>query len=1350
MQQMKTGMRFACRAAALSVAAACAVRSGASDEPTWTDMSKALLEHVCAPREAIDLNSATDWKFATVRRPTDKVVYGAVPQRPGRLDAPGVRWQDVTVPGKIYWPNYEKTYGCYRRTFSLTAEQARRHVDLCFEIVGEGADVYVNGRFAGQSLDWSTPFRLDATGLVREGENRLEVLCWGNVCNGDGTTFPTEFSWFTGWHVGLARPVHVEIADLVHIADVRVETRLAGGSRLAAFVTVTNGTDRAVKVGLAARTQEVRGGRAGIDLGAVGETVPPRTARVIEIGKAWQEPHLWSPDDPFLYFLDLTLTDADGGVRDAYRERFGFREVRIDGTRLLFNGHPMFNRRVGGDLGVYWDGSRRFDRIEPDDRRIRTYIARLKKRGVIAIRNDTPALTRVARICDEEGFLCTPHFQTGGGYARKPSYWPAASNMVYRAAAAYKNHPSILYWCLFNEFGGYYGLRGKTMMQYPKMCQLGDYMMSLDPTRFWTSCGDVELRSVDENLGGPGPAPVRSLHYPINMNWHCLPEAGWWYVNKSAGWQGPGSYDKPVMISEDLYHGMNDCSLVMGRWGNDAVYEVDGYVRAWRDAIRMLGDGYYYDGIAEWNPWCTAPTYRTNKLYEDRELMPTWLVARRHAFANIAPGEALEDALYVRNYSFTGRRVTLRRRDTFEGAVVKTVEESFEMAAGERRDMTLSFTAPKAAGSRVGTYEVAFDLVAAEGGATLATRTFAFNVIPLAKKAPKGVVLLTTTNTPLQALFVPEAVCSDAQSALRKNPTLVVLGRGVPAAEAQAVDAWVAKGNRAVRLVTSPSEWAPLRVVAGVEHTFAYRRDAAFLPDLPESVWSLWRPKTVVSDYAMPKPVDRDVRNLLDNGRDSFTNADVLRVAQGKGSWLMTTLPLEDLFDTEPAARYLAVRLMTDQIEAAPFGDGTYAFLEEGHPLQAAFVSQCEAFLPPGKAESSVAVLADGSRPISDMEAGRIRVLAEKGATVFVTEVGTNTCDALLAELGLRLDTSCTPEHRRNWFSRTSNEGLMAGLSNDDFFFTSGTLFNYFNWELTGRDPPKNCPLSETPLVPALIEGGKPLLFPAVATEVAVGRGRVVVSTLPWSQLFKGRSDKCQRVWRQWLVNAGARTTNVAASHTYIVPVYNGSRSLPSAHPAKTPLWAEPGKVSPEEAWFGNGDDMRYFPVNLCGWSRDSNNKCPVEPFPAKTLTYAGIPFRLTPGGRAAVDEDNFGIQFPEPTRVERVWVLAALESDEKLKVGDGVLWARFLDAKYKMVGGKVWARYGQEIGSYSKISPLTTGRIGWQGYAEKTKMAYLYVFALENPQKDVPCITVDVSPNRPGGWKPPRVAILAVTAQRD
>jgi hypothetical protein len=78
----------------------------------------------------------------------------------------------------------------YRKTVSLTEEQARGSVALDLGVVSASAEVRVNGKPVGVRL--APPYRVDVSGLVTPGANRIEILVYSALSN-HYRTIPTRY-----------------------------------------------------------------------------------------------------------------------------------------------------------------------------------------------------------------------------------------------------------------------------------------------------------------------------------------------------------------------------------------------------------------------------------------------------------------------------------------------------------------------------------------------------------------------------------------------------------------------------------------------------------------------------------------------------------------------------------------------------------------------------------------------------------------------------------------------------------------------------------------------------------------------------------------------------------------------------------------------------------------------------------------------------------------------------------------------------------------------------------------------------------------------------------------------------
>jgi hypothetical protein len=255
----------------------------------------------------------------------------------------------------------------YRRTFTVPSTWNGRQVRLNFGAVTWETRVWVNGTQVGTHTGGYDAFSFDITSALRTGANEIIVGAYSPV---DGSTFPvgkqrkSPSGIFYTASSGIWQTVWLEPVNAASI------------TRLDTTPDVPNNTlDLVVQgTGQQARAEVLTGGQVvGAMTGAVGShiRVPVPNAR------------LWSPSDPFLYDLRVTLTGTGGG--DVVTGYFGMRSVGkavVGGTlRPVLNGKFVF--QLGTlDQGFWPDGIY----TAPTDAALRFDLERQKALGFNMVR----------------------------------------------------------------------------------------------------------------------------------------------------------------------------------------------------------------------------------------------------------------------------------------------------------------------------------------------------------------------------------------------------------------------------------------------------------------------------------------------------------------------------------------------------------------------------------------------------------------------------------------------------------------------------------------------------------------------------------------------------------------------------------------------------------------------------------------------------------------------------------------------------------------------------------------------------------------------------------------------------
>jgi hypothetical protein len=234
-----------------------------------------------------------------------------------------------------------ENYMYYRKTFTVPAGWAGRNVQLNFGAVDWQSKVWVNGTLLGTHEGGYDKFSYDVTSALHSGSNEVIVGVWAPVesqdipvgkqrINRGGIMYtPSSGIWQTVW---------LEPTAPAHITRLDTTPNVAAGA-LDLTVQAANISGQTVTA------QVLSGGTViGTATGSVGATIR------VPVPNA----HLWTPDDPFLYDLKVSLSNGDavGGY-------FGMRSLgkaMLGGTlRPTLNGKFVF--QLGTlDQGFWPDG----------------------------------------------------------------------------------------------------------------------------------------------------------------------------------------------------------------------------------------------------------------------------------------------------------------------------------------------------------------------------------------------------------------------------------------------------------------------------------------------------------------------------------------------------------------------------------------------------------------------------------------------------------------------------------------------------------------------------------------------------------------------------------------------------------------------------------------------------------------------------------------------------------------------------------------------------------------------------------------------------------------------------------
>lgn len=226
-------------------------------------------------------------------------------------------------------------FAWYRREFVLPDEWQGKRVWLRLGGVSSGVKAWVNGKYHGASENSLVSIKCDITDSVVFGSANVVMLKINNKETYVQTVAncPVAGNWGGPYRsISLEATSDAWIEELEVLPDSatgKVEVRVSPGGNIIPdrFTVVARIRDRV------AGTQPT--------VSKIPVTVEQH--RGCDIKLTVDNPHLWFPQDPFLYDLTIVLSDA-GRVVDEASLPFGFCEFRVQGRDVLVNGVPIHLR----------------------------------------------------------------------------------------------------------------------------------------------------------------------------------------------------------------------------------------------------------------------------------------------------------------------------------------------------------------------------------------------------------------------------------------------------------------------------------------------------------------------------------------------------------------------------------------------------------------------------------------------------------------------------------------------------------------------------------------------------------------------------------------------------------------------------------------------------------------------------------------------------------------------------------------------------------------------------------------------------------------------------------------------
>ena len=414
---------------------------------------------------------------------------------PDKIQVPG-NWQSQGFgePFHLLRHNYQGI-AWYRRSFEVPQDMAARRVWLRFQSACNHGEAYVNGRKVGRIESFVSPYEFDVTDIVRPGADNVvtvrvdsgstDAIARNNLFGAAALGDPNSANGYVGMTQFLAKwggiigRVELQARPDPAIEEIFIRPDVANQQAKVGFSIRCNGTAEAwsgrAVVEITAADGKTSSYKADVpvSLGAGAAETGPLSAVV-----AIPDMRLWSPEDPYLYNVRVTL-EKDGHAVDHLTERTGMREFAVGGGNgaFILNGRPYFLCGIGYHSQEPITGTPLPEKMIYVER-----LRHLKKLGFNCVRMLSHApFKEFFDAADEVGMLVQAEGEFFlGGLPMSEKTADLLAGQVPRIIREHRNHPSWYAFACMNEGGGFVDAAKRRYIQ-----SAYDSFRELDPTRYF-------------------------------------------------------------------------------------------------------------------------------------------------------------------------------------------------------------------------------------------------------------------------------------------------------------------------------------------------------------------------------------------------------------------------------------------------------------------------------------------------------------------------------------------------------------------------------------------------------------------------------------------------------------------------------------------------------------------------------------------------------------------------------------------------------------------------------------------------------------------------------------------------
>lgn len=617
-------------------------------------------------------------------------------------------WRGIKVPSDIKSvPELDLAHRVwYRCRIDIPRDFQGRSFVLNFNGTNWITSVVVNGKMVGNHKSTRIPWKLDITSAVKTGQvneimigikdvwyaidykfHKKELDTTRNIpvdafrwTRFVAPVYPSTKGDADGTECGITDPITLVATGKVYVDDVFVQTKVAG-KKIIIDYTLKNTSQNEVKVTLKADALFEGNNKVEKTFQPKNLSIPANSSIKIRLEESWDNPRLWFPDDdPANMYRLISTVSIAGKVSDQHEQRFGFREITIDGKYIRINGLRRnfwnFLDCLKGSmpeerLAHFRKGNNRFERFSED----------LGLRRSLGVRQKQLDWTDTHGIAGRLSTMIDGMFINYD--LTNLITWENFRDHVRQVVLAYRNHPSIIVYSLENELIlingrlNYGGILDQIELQAKEMVESA---RELDPTRPYMLDGAGALKG---NL-----LEINNLHYPEPSE-EFFPENAytlerWGEMGKRWVWDR----QRPLAMGETaFFSGKNSEHAWIG--GDSVFLGRNEAKRAYARYVKMLIEGYRWNDVAMICPWVGMDDFP-----ECWNSMSPLAVFVREYNKNFFAGDKVTRTVKVFNDTFSKEPLEFSWSVKIGQDQIAGDKYLLNIEPGFNKEMTIQFSAP--------------------------------------------------------------------------------------------------------------------------------------------------------------------------------------------------------------------------------------------------------------------------------------------------------------------------------------------------------------------------------------------------------------------------------------------------------------------------------------------------------------------------------------------------------------------------------------------------------------------------------------------------------------------------------